>query len=140
MRKLSAFCVANLMEERKKKENAWDVTRMYFETVLSFYSCNLGLWWTFLFLNLGLLNIQKHPHLNYRTIYCCIQNTKGFVFTFINLKTICTFAAFVIWSKQELNSFVSIFQRQVFESKASLTTIADCVQLAKKNCAEVRIS
>ncbi|PVD36887.1 hypothetical protein C0Q70_03877 [Pomacea canaliculata] len=47
------------------------------------------------------------------------------------------FSAFVIWSKQELNSFVSIFQRQVFESKASLTTIADCVQLAKKNCAEL---
>ncbi|KAK7093761.1 exocyst complex component 8-like [Littorina saxatilis] len=47
------------------------------------------------------------------------------------------YSAFVIWAKQELVSFVSIFRRQVFESKASLTTIAECVQLAKKHCAEL---
>lgn len=47
------------------------------------------------------------------------------------------YSAFVIWAKQELESFVSIFRRQVFESKASLTTIAECVQLAKKHCAEL---
>lgn len=47
------------------------------------------------------------------------------------------YSAFVIWSKQELISFVSIFRRQVFESKASLTTIAECVVLAKKHCAEL---
>ncbi|XP_005112876.1 exocyst complex component 8 [Aplysia californica] len=47
------------------------------------------------------------------------------------------FSAFVIWSKQELQSFVSIFRRQVFESKASLSTIADCVQLAKRHCQEL---
>lgn len=45
--------------------------------------------------------------------------------------------AFVIWGKQELQAFVSIFKRQVFESKASLTTIADCVVLAKSHCEEV---
>lgn len=47
------------------------------------------------------------------------------------------YSAFVIWAKKELVSFVSIFRRQVFESKASLSTIAECVQLAKKNCAEL---
>ncbi|KAK7469557.1 hypothetical protein BaRGS_00036405 [Batillaria attramentaria] len=47
------------------------------------------------------------------------------------------YSAFVIWAKHELISFVSIFRRQVFESKASLTTIAECVQLAKKHCAEL---
>ncbi|XP_059153846.1 exocyst complex component 8-like [Physella acuta] len=47
------------------------------------------------------------------------------------------FSSFVIWSKQELESFVSIFKRQVFESKASLTTIADCVVLAKNHCEEL---
>ncbi|KAL8591670.1 hypothetical protein ACOMHN_056786 [Nucella lapillus] len=47
------------------------------------------------------------------------------------------YSSFVIWGKQELESFVSIFRRQVFESKASLTTIAECVQLAKRNCAEL---
>ena len=46
-------------------------------------------------------------------------------------------AAFVIWAKQELQAFVSIFRRQVFESKASLTTIADSVLLSKNHCMEV---
>ena len=59
----------------------------------------------------------------------------------VNLSSIhISVAAFVIWAKQELVSFVSIFRRQVFESKASLTTIAECVQLAKKHCAEVHLS
>ncbi|CAG5136219.1 unnamed protein product, partial [Candidula unifasciata] len=48
------------------------------------------------------------------------------------------FSAFVIWAKQELQAFVSIFRRQVFESKASLTTIADCVVLARTHCQELK--
>ncbi|KAK3737154.1 hypothetical protein RRG08_016459 [Elysia crispata] len=47
------------------------------------------------------------------------------------------FSAFVIWAKQELLAFVSIFRRQVFESKASLTTIADSVLLSKNHCTEL---
>ncbi|KAI8795680.1 exocyst complex component 8 [Biomphalaria glabrata] len=47
------------------------------------------------------------------------------------------YSAFVIWAKQELQSFVSIFKRQVFESKASLSTIADCVLLARGHCQEL---
>jgi len=47
------------------------------------------------------------------------------------------FSVFVMWSKSELQAFVSIFKRQVFESKASLSTIAECVLLTKKHCEEL---
>lgn len=47
------------------------------------------------------------------------------------------YSAFVIWAKQEIQTFVSIFCRQVFESKASLTTIAECVVLARDQCEEL---
>ncbi|KAK6175574.1 hypothetical protein SNE40_014007 [Patella caerulea] len=48
------------------------------------------------------------------------------------------FSAFVVWSKHELKAFIGTFCRQVFESKSSLTTIADCVILAKLHCEELK--
>ncbi|XP_046562976.1 LOW QUALITY PROTEIN: exocyst complex component 8-like [Haliotis rubra] len=47
------------------------------------------------------------------------------------------FSAFVVWSKQELEAFVATFCRQVFESKSSLTTITECVQMSKNHCEEL---
>ncbi|XP_041378442.1 exocyst complex component 8-like [Gigantopelta aegis] len=49
------------------------------------------------------------------------------------------YSAFVVWSKHELQAFVATFCRQVFESKSSLTTIAECVQMAKQHCEELSI-
>ncbi|ESO87616.1 hypothetical protein LOTGIDRAFT_207015 [Lottia gigantea] len=48
------------------------------------------------------------------------------------------FSAFVVWSKHELQAFIGTFCRQVFESKSSLTTITDCVSLAKLHCLELK--
>ncbi|XP_013390657.1 exocyst complex component 8 isoform X1 [Lingula anatina] len=44
------------------------------------------------------------------------------------------FSAFVVWVSEELQSFVSLFGRQVFASQMSLTTIADCVKLVREHC------
>lgn len=130
MRKLSAFCVANLMEERtKKKKNAWDVTRMYFETVLSFFSCNLGLWWTFLFLNLGLLNIQKHPHLNYRTIYCCIQKYQRlcvYIYKSKNYMHFCSICDLVQAGTEQFCQYLSktgVWEQSQFDNYSRLCAV-----------------
>ena len=46
-------------------------------------------------------------------------------------------SAFIVWTKQELDNFVKIFKRHVFDSKSSMATIAECVAIATKHCAEV---
>ena len=50
---------------------------------------------------------------------------------------ICFFSAFIVWMKQELENFVKIFKRHVFDSKSNLATIAECISIATKHCNEV---
>lgn len=40
--------------------------------------------------------------------------------------------------EDELENFVKIFKRHVFDSKSSMATIAECVSTVSKHCAEVR--
>ncbi|XP_053378630.1 exocyst complex component 8-like [Mercenaria mercenaria] len=47
------------------------------------------------------------------------------------------FSAFIVWSKMELESFIKIFKRHVFDSKSNLPTIAECVSIAAKHCDEL---
>ena len=39
--------------------------------------------------------------------------------------------------EDELENFVKIFKRHVFDSKSSMATIAECVSTVSKHCAEV---
>lgn len=50
------------------------------------------------------------------------------------------FSAFIVWTKQELENFVKIFKRHVFDSKSSMATVAECVSIATKNCAELSVA
>lgn len=47
------------------------------------------------------------------------------------------FSAFIVWSKLEMETFIKIFKRHVFDSKSNLPTIAECVSIASKHCEEL---
>lgn len=47
------------------------------------------------------------------------------------------FSAFIVWMEDELENFVKIFKRHVFDSKSSMATIAECVSTVSKHCAEM---
>ena len=44
------------------------------------------------------------------------------------------FSTFVVWSKNELQYFVSIFASQIFSNKTNFSIVADCVHGARKSC------
>ncbi|XP_052286222.1 exocyst complex component 8-like isoform X2 [Dreissena polymorpha] len=47
------------------------------------------------------------------------------------------FSAFIVWTKTEMENFITIFKRHVFDSKSSLATISECVSIATNHCAEL---
>ena len=49
-------------------------------------------------------------------------------------------AAFVLWAKQELQYFVSVFSGQVFVTKYNLSAVAECVTEATCYCSQVFIA
>ena len=49
------------------------------------------------------------------------------------------FPAFIVWAKKEMEIFLKIFKRHVFDSKSTFATIAECVSIATKHCEEVRM-
>ncbi|XP_072035094.1 LOW QUALITY PROTEIN: exocyst complex component 8-like [Amphiura filiformis] len=44
------------------------------------------------------------------------------------------FSAFVVWSKGELNGFILNFSRQALAKKTTLSTVAECVGIARSYC------
>ncbi|XP_040285234.1 exocyst complex component 8 [Bufo bufo] len=44
------------------------------------------------------------------------------------------YSAFIVWSCSALKIFVDAFSKQVFDSKESLSTAAECVKVAKEHC------
>ncbi|XP_034018006.1 exocyst complex component 8 [Thalassophryne amazonica] len=44
------------------------------------------------------------------------------------------YSAFVVWSRSAMKMFVDAFSKQVFDSKESLSTVAECVKVAKEHC------
>ncbi|KAK3105314.1 hypothetical protein FSP39_022322 [Pinctada imbricata] len=46
-------------------------------------------------------------------------------------------SAFVVWAKQELQTFVDTFKRQVFGGKSNMTTIAECIHTVRQSCMEL---
>ncbi|KAK5852665.1 hypothetical protein PBY51_006515 [Eleginops maclovinus] len=47
------------------------------------------------------------------------------------------YSAFVVWSKTTMRMFVDAFSKQVFDSKESLSTAAECVKKAKEHCQQL---
>ncbi|XP_059211652.1 exocyst complex component 8 [Centropristis striata] len=47
------------------------------------------------------------------------------------------YSAFVVWSKSAMRMFVDAFSKQVFDSKESLSTAAECVKVAKEHCQQL---
>ena len=45
--------------------------------------------------------------------------------------------AFVLWSRNELDSFVKMFTSQVFAGKTNFSIVAECVNEARTKCIEV---
>ena len=50
---------------------------------------------------------------------------------------VCVCVAFVLWAKQELQYFVSVFSGQVFVTKYNLSAVAECVTEASAYCSQV---
>ncbi|XP_062895910.1 exocyst complex component 8 [Mobula hypostoma] len=48
------------------------------------------------------------------------------------------YSAFVVWSRSATRLFVDAFSKQVFDSKESLSTTAECVEVAKEHCNKLR--
>ncbi|XP_069741190.1 exocyst complex component 8 [Narcine bancroftii] len=47
------------------------------------------------------------------------------------------YSAFVVWSRSATRLFVDAFSKQVFDSKESLSTTAQCVEVAKEHCSKL---
>ncbi|XP_071762952.1 exocyst complex component 8 [Centroberyx gerrardi] len=47
------------------------------------------------------------------------------------------YSAFVVWSRSAMRMFVDAFSKQVFDSKESLSTAAECVKVAKEHCKQL---
>jgi len=44
-----------------------------------------------------------------------------------------------VWAREELESFVEVYKRQVFGSKSGISAIADCVYIARTSCTKVSV-
>ncbi|XP_007898037.1 exocyst complex component 8 [Callorhinchus milii] len=47
------------------------------------------------------------------------------------------YSAFIVWSRVAMKMFVDAFSKQVFDSKESLSTTAECVEVAKEHCSKL---
>ncbi|XP_028579855.2 exocyst complex component 8 [Podarcis muralis] len=47
------------------------------------------------------------------------------------------YSAFVVWARSAMRMFVDAFSKQVFDSKESLSTAAECVKVAKEHCKQL---
>lgn len=47
------------------------------------------------------------------------------------------YSAFVVWARSAMGMFVDAFSKQVFDSKESLSTAAECVKVAKEHCQQL---
>ncbi|KAM6964786.1 exocyst complex component 8 [Aplochiton taeniatus] len=66
---------------------------------------------------------------------CLLETAKEFETDFAG-NTGC-YSAFVVWSRSTMKTFVDAFSKQVFDSKESLSTAAECVKVAKEHCGQL---
>ncbi|XP_038076884.1 exocyst complex component 8-like [Patiria miniata] len=66
-----------------------------------------------------------------------IETGKEFRFTFAENQG--CFSAFVVWSKAELKTFANHFSRQALAKKTSVSTVAECVGIARSYCQQLSV-
>ncbi|XP_071500482.1 exocyst complex component 8-like [Diadema antillarum] len=76
------------------------------------------------------LYVTKLCHVFFNHI---IETGKEFRFTFSQNQG--CYSAFVVWAKAELRSFVNLFSRQALAKQTALSTVAECVCIARTSCA-----
>ncbi|KAG8447308.1 hypothetical protein GDO86_014683 [Hymenochirus boettgeri] len=79
-----------------------------------------------------LLYIHKLCNVFFTTL---LETAKEFEMDFAGING--CYSAFIVWSRSALKMFVDAFSKQVFDSKESLSTAAECVKVAKEHCKQL---
>ncbi|KAM5144353.1 exocyst complex component 8 [Callospermophilus lateralis] len=80
-----------------------------------------------------LLYIHKLCHVFFTSL---LETAKEFETDFAGTDSGC-YSAFVVWARSAMGMFVDAFSKQVFDSKESLSTAAECVKVAKEHCQQL---
>lgn len=80
-----------------------------------------------------LLYIHKLCHVFFTSL---LETAREFETDFAGTDSGC-YSAFVVWARSAMGMFVDAFSKQVFDSKESLSTAAECVQVAKEHCRQL---
>lgn len=80
-----------------------------------------------------LLYIHKLCHVFFTSL---LETAREFETDFAGTDSGC-YSAFVVWARSAMGMFVDAFSKQVFDSKESLSTAAECVKVAKEHCQQL---
>lgn len=80
-----------------------------------------------------LLYIHKLCHVFFTSL---LETAREFETDFAGTDSGC-YSAFVVWARSAMGMFVDAFSKQVFDSKESLSTAAECVKVAKAHCQQL---
>lgn len=80
-----------------------------------------------------LLYIHKLCHVFFTSL---LETAREFETDFAGTHSGC-YSAFVVWARSAMGMFVDAFSKQVFDSKESLSTAAECVKVAKEHCQQL---
>ena len=80
-----------------------------------------------------LLYIHKLCHVFFTSL---LETAREFETDFAGTDSGC-YSAFVVWARSAMGMFVDAFSKQVFDSKESLSTAAECVRVAKEHCQQL---
>ncbi|XP_036292220.1 exocyst complex component 8 [Pipistrellus kuhlii] len=80
-----------------------------------------------------LLYIHKLCHVFFTSL---LETAREFETDFAGTDSGC-YSAFVVWARSAMGMFVDAFSKQVFDSKESLSTAAECVKVAKEHCRQL---
>ncbi|KAM6218236.1 exocyst complex component 8 [Rhynchocyon petersi] len=80
-----------------------------------------------------LLYIHKLCHVFFTSL---LETAREFETDFSGTDSGC-YSAFVVWARSAMGMFVSAFSKQVFHSKESLSTAAECVKVAQEHCQQL---
>ncbi|XP_008568085.1 PREDICTED: exocyst complex component 8 [Galeopterus variegatus] len=79
------------------------------------------------------LYIHKLCHVFFTSL---LETAREFETDFAGTDSGC-YSAFVVWARSAMGTFVDAFSKQVFDSKESLSTAAECVRVAKEHCQQL---
>ncbi|XP_006902948.1 PREDICTED: exocyst complex component 8 [Elephantulus edwardii] len=80
-----------------------------------------------------LLYIHKLCHVFFTSL---LETAREFETDFAGTDSGC-YSAFMVWARAAMGVFVDAFSKQVFRSKESLSTAAECVKVAQEHCRQL---